>query len=508
MSYRSEINRCIDRIELREELRLDYDITDEEYRSEHSVEGMMRTVLGPDREVIRSRKHPPSNPIQAVVQQGASEESFGDGYPGAELIAAVTRVPPTTQRDQQFQEGFKEVEFTVDGIPENGTVTLDGDWELSHAQDSLAEDERKVVSHEYDIEEFPSDQLPIVIHGHLRRDAREYRENRPSTVQEQELVERQYDSWDSYLQQFEGQAVFALEVEYRQDSPERNIAAGDGQLSIKNFRMEMESTFPNIEFRPRENSTYNREEKQVEWRERNCPPGKSLLYEVYGGMEQLLDLGRISASIRGVIGGATLTGTKIRGVYDRTGRDLVNGGQVRPGHGVLVTGDVEVDPMALRSEDRKVMDASVSLNDTPFDAFDRLQRVCEREGMTIRGAQPPSNPEPVANREGVLAITKGQKDDAEDQPGELKIKREYGDEGVVYANMVVYGEWTSISRDREVSQSSGMSDATEDSLVRADQGALGDRGKSTVDIRARSRDSELNSRLVRTIQDEITGDRV
>lgn len=504
MGYLGEIHRCIGRVELREKLELDYNITEDEYQSKHSVAGEIRGIVQPDREVVRSRRHPPSNPIQTGV---AGNGSFGDGYPGTELIAGVTMVPPVTERDQQFQEGLREVEFTVDGIPENGTITLDGDWDLEEARESLAEDEEKSISHEYSIGNIPSDQLPIVIRGHLRRDAREYLESISLTDEERKALEKRGGgTLESALQDFEGQAVLSVEIEYREKSPEREVAAGDGQLSIKNFRMEMGSTLPNnIEFRPSEGSTYNPEQKRVEWRGRNAAPGESIRYDVFGQMEEILDLGHISATVRGIIGGTTLTGTNIVALYDRTGEDLAKNGQVSVAHGVLMTGDIEIDPKALRSEDRKMMDASVSLNDTPFDAYDRLQKICEREGMSIRSSQPPSNPEPVANREGVLEISKGEKGDAEDEPGELQVKREYGDEGVVYADMVVYGTFTSVSRDRELSQSSGMSDKTEDSLVRADQGALGDRGKSTIEIKVRSRDSELNSKFVRTIQDELGG---
>lgn len=175
-------------------------------------------------------------------------------------------------------------------------------------------------------------------------------------------------------------------------------------------------------------------------------------------------------------------------------------GRIQTEHGVSVTGRIEIDPAALRDEARKVMDASISLNDTPFDAFDRLQTVCNREGMAITDSQGP------ANREGVLAITKGEKAEGDDEPGELEIKREYRDQGVVYAHIFVYGQYTPMSQDQEISQSAGASNQTEGRIVRADEGALENRGKSTVEIRARSADAELNSRLVRTIQNGLRGD--
>jgi len=503
--YTSEIYRCLNRVELREQLRLNYDITDEEYRSEHEITGEIRSLVTPDQEVVRARTHPPSNPIYSMVQSlTKSDNTLGEGYPGTNLIAAVTRIPPVTERDEQFQSGFSRQEFTVEGIPENGTITIDGDWTPDQARDSLANDEQKAVSHEYNVEELPSDQLPVVIRATLQRDAREHLESALSTINERDVKKRNRGIDPTEV---EGLAVLSIAIEYREDSPERNVAGGDGELYIENFRVEMQSTFPNISFRPREASTYNPEAKRVEWRKRTAEPGETLRYDIFGRMEKLLDLGDITATVRGVISGDTLTGTNIVGLYDRSGTDLIHRdvGQVEVGHGVTVTGDIKIDPAALRNEARKVMDASISLNDTPFDAFERLQTVCNREGMTITTSTEPSDPEPVANREGVLAITKGEKADGDDEPGELEVKREYGDQGVVYAHILVYGRFTPMSQDREVSQSSGTSDQTEDRLVRADEGALGDRGKSTVEIRARSADAELNSEFVQTMQDGLGG---
>jgi hypothetical protein len=521
MSYSGEIHRCIDHVELREKLSLDYEIKKEAYRSEHSASGEIRCILNPDTELVRSRVYPPSNPIQAALRSGADEgDTFGDGFPGTDLLVGVRMFPPMTYRDEQMQEGKQKVEFSVDGIPENGTVVLDGDWHIDDARRSLSEDEQKVVTHEYEISQFPSDQLPIVIKGHLHRDAREYLENKYSTPQEREQIEDQFKSWESLLQRQEGRAILGIEIKYRKGNtdrnnseaaPERDIGASDGKLIIENFRLEMESTAPNITFIPTEDSTYNPEQQRVEWRRQKALPGDSIEYEVYGEMQELLDLEQLSATARGVIVEKeekqiiTLTGTEIESIYDRTGRDLTDEGVMIPAHGVIITGDIEIDPMALRTEDRKVMDATVTLNESPFDAFERLQDVCERAGMTIKDITEPDREEPVSNREGVFEITKGDSSDGDDIPGELEVKREYGDEGVVYANMVVYGRWTAMKRDRELSQSPGRSESTEDSIVRADQGAIEDRGKTTIDITARSRDGGLNSQLIRTIREGLGG---
>lgn len=505
--YTGEVHRCLDRVELREQLRLDYHITDEEYRSEHTVTGEIQTVIIPDQEVIRSRTHPPTNPIQTGIRSAVEDAStFGNGYPGTELIVAVTRDPPETNRDKQFESGFSNQEFTVDGIPENGTVVLDTDWEVDRAREALSEDERKTMSHEYDVKGMPSDQLPVVVRANLRRDAREHLENISSTIDKQD-TNGQHRGID--LKRLEGLAALSVGIEYREDSPEAVVAAGDGRLSIENFRIEMQSTLPNISVRPQNDSTYNPEQKRVEWRKRTADPGETLRYDIFGRMESLLELGTITATVRGRIGGDTLTGTNVVGLYDEAGRDMTHedgsGTGVRTESRVTVTGDIEIAPAALRDEARKVMDASVSLNDTPYDAFDRLQTVCTREGMTITSTQEPKNPEPVANREGVLAISKGEKGEGDDEPGEVEIKREYGDRGVVYAHILVYGRFTAMSQDQEISRSSSSVDQTDDRLVRTDEGAIEDRGKSTVEIRARSADAELNSQLVQTIQSGLGG---
>lgn len=506
--YRGEVHRSLDRVELREKLRVDYDITDEQYRSRHSVSGEIRGAITPDKEVVRSREHPPNGLFEKIVSATTGTgDHVAEGFPGTHLMVGITRVPPTTQRDDKFQEGFSQQDFTVDGVPKNGTVLLESDWDAERARRSLSDDEQKTVSHSYDVDGMSGEQLPVVVRADLHRDAREYLESEPSTIGERDAQQR---TQHHDPKEFEGQAALSVAIEYRQDSPELNVAAGDGTLHIENLRAEMQSTFPNLSFRPRDNSTYNPEQQQVEWRKRSAQPGEILRYDIFGRMEELLDLGNISVSVRGTILGDTLTGTTIEGLYDRTGRDVTGtdgpGSHIETGHGVTVTGNITIDPTALRQEARKVMDSTVSLNDTPFDAFDRLRTVCDREGMTITQSSEPTNPEPVAGQEGVFAITKGEKGDGDDQPGELEVKREYGDRGVVYAHMLVYGRYTPMSQDREVSQYSGRSDRTEDRIVRADEGGLETRGKSTVDIRARSADAELNSQLVQTIQAGLGGD--
>jgi len=81
------------------------------------------------------------------------------------------------------------------------------------------------------------------------------------------------------------------------------------------------------------------------------------------------------------------------------------------------------------------------------------------------------------------------------------VKREYGDEGVVYAEIEVTGEFTSMTEQSEVSSF----DESKDRLVRSDEGGLETRGKSDVEVRARSASSELNSDLISKIKEGLTG---
>lgn len=495
--YHGEAHRCVSMIELREKLRLDYQITNEGYRSEHSVSGVIRGVVNPDKGVVRDREYLPKNPLESLLQLAVDSDTVvGDGYPGTELMVALTRCPPRINTDEQYQEGFAEQAFSVEGVPKNGTISLNTDWDTETARQSLAEDEEKVVTHKYEIESFPSKQLPVIIRGKLYSDAREYLEGREVPF-----------NGDPKMK--EGQAVLSIEIEYKDSAPEVDQTT-DERLIIENFRAEMESTFPGIEFVSNQNVTYNPDQQRAEWRQRDATPGERVQYEIIGRMNQLLGLGRISATLRGTITRDTLTGTEIEGVYDRAGGDLSHPSlpDIERQYGVTITGDIEIDPKAVRRESRKVASTTVQLNDTPFDAYDRVKTVCDREGMTIIESESPSDPEPVTGQEGVFQITNDENRDAGDTPGQLEVKREYGDRGIVYADIMVTGQFTPMSQDREVSQFSGQSDRAEDHIVRADKGGLEKRGKSTVDIKARSVSAELNAELLDAIESAIGGGRV
>lgn len=499
----SEIRRTLDEVELLEQLRFDLKITAEEYRSTHRTKGKIRGKVHPDNETRRARKNPPKGPLERVAASVKGVNSFAaeSGYPETDCFVGLTRVPPVARDAQAHENNVDQQRFEVDGLPDNGTVRLEGDWSAHEITNALENDELAFVEHEYDIVDFPSDQLPIVLRANLHRDAREYIENK---------LEANLRTGAS---RYEGQAVLSLEVEFPGDAPEAERAGGTGSLTIDNFRVDMESTFSDIEFLAKEKGasdhTYNPEKKRVEWRGRTVRKGDTIRYDIVGPVRQLLAMGHISAGFRGVLSGHTLTGTQIRALYDRAGDAFVwhEDGQlyadsdVTVSHRVQITSEIEIDPEALSGDTRQVTTATVNVNDAPSDAFDRVETVCRKEAMTIRDITPPANPEPVKNRDGVFQITAEENNEGDDQPGLMEVKREYGDRGVVYANIQVTGQFTSMTQDSEVS----TFDQSEDRLVRSDEGGLETRGKSEVEIKARSADSELNADLISKIKQGLTG---
>jgi hypothetical protein len=72
---------------------------------------------------------------------------------------------------------------------------------------------------------------------------------------------------------------------------------------------------------------------------------------------------------------------------------------------------------------------------------------------------------------------------------------------VVYASILVTGEYTPSSKEQHVSASEDSSDK----LVRADEGALDRRGRTQVEINARSASSELNTELINTFEEAFPG---
>lgn len=496
-----EIHRNLETVELLEQLQLDFNITGEEYRSTHDVSGKIRAQVVPDNKTKRAREKPPKSILGRISSSTSNVDSLAleTGYPQTAIFAAVSRQPPTTQSGEAHQEGLREQRFSVEDLPENGTVKLESSWSVHQIKQALENDEHAFVEHEYDIVNFPSDQLPIVLRAELERDAREYLED------QMRMTNTRVTS------RYEGQAILAIEIEFPQNAPEAERAGGYGKLEITNFSLDMESTFNDISFldghQEANNYTYNPEKKRVEWRGGQISKGQTLRYIIAGPLKELLDLGLLRGQLRGRVKHESLSGTSIKGLYDQTGSQFWSSKQrqenavVDVSHQIRIKGKMEIDPDALSGEVREVTKGTITVNDRPSEAFDRVETVCRREDMKIRSTQSPANPEPAPNREGVFQITGEENREGDDQPGQLEVKSEYGNEGVVYAEIEVTGEFTSMTEQSEVS----AFDDSQDRLVRSDQGGLETRGKSEVEIRARSASSELNSDLISKIKEGLTG---
>ena len=538
----SEIGRILDRVEIREKLNLELDITETEYQSSHDVEGFVRGVVTPDTEVERARKFPPVSALERAVAAATGSGSLAreTGYPGTEFYVGVVRGAPTKVEGEDHQEGLSRQLFSVEGLPDDDTIKLEKDWTVAEAEDALADNEKKGCVREYSIDQYPRDQLPVVVRAKIHRDAREYYQNREERKErikrraKQQSANRQQQQGrvqqNSSRQQqqkrvqqntsvvidddtrqrighqarrFEGLSALSIEVEYRGDSPEAEVGSNE-TLVIENFRTEMESTFPDITFEKDDGDrTYNPEQKRVEWRGRPVKKGKTTTYNIYGPYNELIDIGKVTASFRGEIRNDTLTGTRIVGIYDKTGTPLssYNRNDTQTRHTISLKGDINIDPSALVGDAKTYTTADIAIEEHPEDAFERLQAVCQQEGITILDLQNPGEPEPVRGQEGVFEITAGESGDGADRAGRMEVKREFGDEGVVYADIQVTGRFTAMSKESQIS----VSDDSGDRVVRSDEGGLETRGKTTAKIKARSASSELNTDFIGKIENGLQG---
>jgi hypothetical protein len=266
----------------------------------------------------------------------------------------------------------------------------------------------------------------------------------------------------------------------------------------------MESTFPDITFGDDDGDrTYNPEQKRVEWRGRPVNKGRTTTYDIFGPYNELIDIGTVTASFRGEIQNDTLTGTQIVGIYDKTGTPLssydYNDTQTR--HTISLRGNVNIDPGALVGDTKTHTTADIAIEEHPEDAFERLQAVCQQEGITILDLQNLGEPEPVRGQEDVFEITAGESGDGADRAGRMEVKREFGDEGVVYADIQVTGRFTAMSKESQIS----VSDDSGDRVVRSDEGGLETRGKTTAKIKARSASSDLNTDFIGKIENGLQG---
>lgn len=485
--YKPEVHRTVDRVQLLEKLDFDLTITDAAYTSDHSTEGELRVFRKADEQAVEDREHPPTHVTEPVAEQVRDALDVGgqsSAFPGTRLFVGLARETPVKQEEGGFQDDYVTEAMHVDGVPENGVVEFDTDWELQEARRSVAEGVSKVDEKPYEIANLPADHLPLIVRAEIRRDARRI---------EQVLQMADHDDMRGHAR-FEGLAALLIEVEHR------DTTATDRAMQVDGFRMEMSRTFPQADFYPQQGSTYDPESKRVEWGASRIKPGDAATFAVVGPIGELLDIDRIDADLRAKLPGQTLSGMTVAGVFDESGEPIddetappVTGSPERIDETIRITADVELDPSALRGEAQEVSNATVSVGIPPTELFDRVVDICDRNGIHITDRQAPGEATPVTGRSGVFEISG-------EQMGELDVRREYGDEGVVYASMEIEGRFAGETEEQQVS----AFDDSEDRLVRRTEG-LDEQGQSTISLTARSASSELNSRFISTIEDSFGG---
>ncbi|SDJ62169.1 hypothetical protein SAMN05216226_10653 [Halovenus aranensis] len=482
-SYRGEISDTLESITLHEELDFDLNITEAQYKSNHDIQGELQLDLVPTKEALRNRQSKPTNIFSELGKLAGKGLPF-QGYPGTRVHVGISERSEEDQNDASMNPA-------EDGLPANDTLSFDCDWEARELKDALAEDEGKRLQRAYDIEGYPSEQLPLIVRAKLYRDAVElFRKQQgggpdPRQTREREQRDRQRKNERA---KYEGLAALSIALEHRE-----NVGGSDQKLRLDRFRVDMSRTFPDIEFVPEQGSTYNPEQKRVEWNSRISSPGDVTRYVIIGPIGQLLDLNHISAEVTGQIVGSSLSGKVISGAFDESGKSIWR--SVNASHEVDVDCSIEIDPDALSGEVQKKTEATFNVVGLPENIYSELENICRREGIHVRDQRAPAEAEPAADREGVWEV-KGKED-----RGELDIKREFGNRGVVYASILVTGEYTPSSKEQHVSASEDSSDK----LVRADEGALDRRGRTQVEINARSASSDLNTELINTFEEAFPG---
>lgn len=477
--YAPEVHETVREVTLLERLNFELQITDEQYRSTHDTSGELRVFTKATDDVVLDREHPPKHPLHSITDTILGGGNVHSSFPGTKLYVGMAREPPLEQDDDAFQDDYLHEAVSIDGLPENGVIEFDLDWNVGEAKESRSGDVERMDTTSYDVEGFPSDQLPIIVRANLHRDARRVAD----TIRSSDTRGKQH---------LEGRAALIIELEHRD-----NAGGASKPLYVDGFRIDMTRTFPQIQFEPETGASYDPESRRVEWtNDRVAPDGKTT-YAVIGPIEELLAMDRVTASLRGELRGRTLSGMKVTDLFDESGarvRDSLESGR-RPdvGEKVTITADVEIDPSALRGEAKEVSNATVTVDMTPYDAFEQIVRVCDRTGIHIIDREAPGEGEPMPGRDGVFHVN--------DDPGELDVRRQYGDEGVVYAGIEVTGRFVAETEETQVS----AFDESEDRLVRRTEGGLGERGRSTLEVRARSTSSELNSRFLSSIEEAFGG---
>lgn len=458
-----EVHDTLQEISISEQLTFELEITESAYKSDQDLEGELEVYAKPNDDVIYNRESPPKNVVARFFDRTSQETA---GFPGEKAILALSADPVTDSNPEAL--GLESIE--------EETTIMNVDWDVEEAERLLAADERKVVySDNYQLDRFASEDRPFVVEGMLFPDAHE-------ALERNDYLRRLLEGHKRDLESFKGLALLSVSIEHK--------ASGLEPIDVESFHMEVSQTFPEINFLPEDDATYLPEEKRFEWRDRPLEPGRKITYVLHGPVDQLLDIGDVSATLRGSISGSTLARVQVEGVFDGTGSDFPRFPLVNKE--VAIQCSIQMDPDALRGKVQSTTDGQINVPLPPEDTYDQMVNLCEREAFDIEWSTPPSGKKTITGQEGVFTYL---------ESGELEIKREYGYEGTVYGYITINGRFTAVSETSEVS----AFDQERDRIIREDQGALERRGQSQVDISAVSTSSELNTRLINSLEQGFKG---
>jgi len=477
---RVEVHDTVEEVKLIEKLDFQLDITDRAYRSEYDLDGEVRMVAGTTHETVENRKSPPRGVLDVFTPVLGGDESSFDRFPSTRVFVGLSHVPPTEQDDESFHKDVEVAAVEINGVPTDDTIEFEADWTAEEARTARAENKKEVHSEQYDIEGLSSERLPIVVRADLFRDAAE--------LADEDDVK--------FRQRLEGLSALQIELEHQ-------TTESDSTLRLQQFEVQLSSTFPQVKFFPQANSTYDPDSKKVRWKQKSVPAGHTAEFRILGPINELLDIDRVEARLRGEIQRRTLSGLQLAGVYDETGRQFPSRSKLETAQKVTITSDIEIDPSALSGRAQDVTRSKIRAKTTPEALYEELVALCRREGIQIKSNTKPTGAEPVAGQKGVYAITEGKEVDSDDdsEAGKIRVKKEFGDQGVVHSEMTITGRFTAVSEETRVS----TFDESDEELVRADQGAMDKKGEATADVVVRSMDSELNSKLIETLESVFGG---
>lgn len=392
------------------------------------------------------------------------------------------RVPPLTQDEEEFQEDLYSEATSIDGVPENGTITIDADWTTEEAEQHLADGSKKVSSEDYTVD-FPGDELPLVVNAGLHRDVIEFAENNGLT----DVIIQSNEELSNYT----GLAALWIAISLRGNAKSRA-----DRMELRTFRIDMATTYPDLSIRPSSNASYDPQNKQIEWEHRVISPEDTQYYLLVGPIDQLLGLDRLSANLRGRLPAYTMSGLSIAGLFDESGHRFHPREDPDPIERLNFTASIEIEPEALQTKARERSEAEISVPATPMETFDRLVTICRRNDITIKRRNSVGEASPAPDRQGVFVVSR-----AEGNDGSMEVRKVYGDRGVVYGDIVVEGEFTPTTQQQEMTSF----EDTDHTIVRADEGGIEQHGQSTIEVSARSASPELNSEFIQTIEDAFLG---